>query len=254
MTATGYTVLLKQQLDDFRRALGRGSLGDQEIREQLALAAQRVNQDTRASAELKQAYISLAEEELKKHLASDPDSARMHVFLGTLYRASGKPEQALAEFAIVETLSPDRQHNLFSIGATFLETGQYQKAKEVFQRTFLLAPEFYDARAYYAVSAIYTDDEALIVELSVPPYDVLLREDDRIMQAYYGTKQYAIVLSLLEERIIKTPGDVQLRVSKAVVQHDMGNTAGAVATLKQAIKDFPDFKAQGEAFIAEIQK
>ena len=254
MPADEYNALLMRGLDEFTQAISRNSFAAQEIREQLALTAQRVFLDERATDETQRAYVERAEVELRIQVTEQPKAARMHVFLATLYRAIGEDDKALAELAVTETLTPNKQSVLFDIGSAYLNKKEYGKATEVFQRAFMLAPEYDEARAYSIVAALYAGDDALVAELSAPPHDALFREHDAILRAYYALKKYDMVLELLSSRIEKAPGNVQLRISKAAVQHESGDTAGAVETLKQAAKDFPEFKTQAEQFIAELRK
>lgn len=254
ITVTEYNVRLMRGLDAFKQALASHSFADQEIREQIALTAQRVYLDTKANTETKSAYITLAESELQKQVDERPGAARMHAFFGTFYRTIGQTDKALEQLAIVRAISPNKQSILFDIGATYIARKEYDTAKEVLKEAFMRAPEYDEARAYYIVAAIYAGDDALVAELSAPPYDALYREHDLILQTYYLLKNYDRVLQLLMARIEKNPDDVQLRVSYAAVQYERGDTASAVETLQRAIKDFPKFKTTGEQYINEIKK
>ncbi len=254
ITAAGNMMLFQQSLDQFRSALDRDSFGNQEIREQLASVAQRLFASAQASDELKKAYVTLAETELQKQLEVQPRSARTRMILGSLYQATGQLDKALAQFELVEKISSEKQSVLFSVAAARIDLREYDKAQATFKKAFLLAPQYEDARVFYIISSIYTGNDALVAELSAPPYDTLYKNDDRILRAYYVTKRYAIALRLVEGRIANAPGDVQLRISKAAIQNESGDVAGAIATLTKAGKEFPDFTAQAEKFIAEVQK
>lgn len=248
----GYNTVLMRGLDEFKRALGRNSFADQEVREQLAIVAQRVYLDEKASENTKRAYIQLAEAELLTQAQEHPDTARTHSFLVAFYRTVGDTDRALEQLAILETLTPNKQAVLFDLGFTHISRGEYEAAKEAFRRAFVLAPEYADARAHYIVGALYSDDDALVAELSAPPYDALYRNHDVILQTYYALKEYTIVLSLLDARIAQMPSNVELRVTKAAVLHESGDTPAAIEALKQIIKDFPEFKTQGEKFLEEL--
>ena len=249
-----HNALLARGLEEFKTALARGSFADQEIREQLALMARQVYFDERASPEVKRAYAALAETELQRQVAEHPGQARMHAFLGLLYRTVGETEQALEQLALTEALAPRRQHVLFDIGFTHIARAEYEQAKAVFKKTFELAPEYEQARLYYLISAIYAGDDALVATLSAPPYAALYRESDLVVQSYYAVKNYEAALSLLDVRIQKNPADLEARVSRATIQHESGNTAAAIMALERVIADFPEFKAQAEQFIAEIRR
>jgi O-antigen ligase/Tfp pilus assembly protein PilF len=254
LPAARYNALLMEGLDAFKSALSRHSFAGEEIREQLADYAGRVYGDERASPETKKAYVALAESELRAQLALQPKQARMHTFLSTLYRTVGEDERALAELAITRTLSPQKQITFFDIGIIYINRKEYAKAEEIFRQAFELAPDYDIARAYYLNAAIHEGDDALVAELSAPPYEHVYRDNDLVLQAYYEMKQYEPALAILNARIVQNPSDFRSRVSKAVIQHESGDTPGAVATLRQAGKDLPEFKAQTEQFIAEITK
>ncbi|MBI4086498.1 O-antigen ligase family protein [Candidatus Kaiserbacteria bacterium] len=247
-----YDALLAGGLGEFKSALARGSFANQEIREQLALVAERVYVDPRASVSIKLAFIGLAESELQRQVQEQPNQARMHAFLGAFYKIIGEKEKALEQFAVVERLSPNKQRTLFDIGSLHIDQGDYVRAKETFKKAFELAPEYGDARMYYIVAALYADDAALVSELSAPPYDALYRESDVILETHYVLKHYDIVLSLLDARIEKSPSDPQLRILKATVQRESGDTTGAIGTLRSAANDISGFRPQAEQLIREM--
>lgn len=253
LPADRHNILLKRGLDEFSSALGRRSFADQEISEQLALYAGQVYASQRATAEIKQAYVQLATDALEKQVALRPAQARTQWFLGNFYRATGQTDKALERLSAAQKLSPSKQSILFDIGTTHILRKEYEMAKQIFREAFELAPEYTVARAHYMAAAIYTDDAALLAELSAPPYEELYYEHDLVLQAYYIIEQYEKMIEILDWRIARRPTDIQLRVSKAAIQRQAGDIAGAVKTLRETAEDFPEFKAQAEQFIKSMQ-
>ena len=106
---------------------------------------------------------------------------------------------------------------------------------------------------FYAMVAIQLNDVALQNELLTPEFENDMYSNDNILQSYYQAKNFPMVLKILAKRIEGAPGELQLRVSYAAVQNEAGDRAGAIKTVEDTIVLFPDFKTQGEGFIAELK-
>ncbi len=253
ITSTQRDQFSRTGLAEFEQGLSRNSFAGQEISEHLALSAQRIVSDSRISAEVKDAYVTLAEQQLTAQAAREPNIARTHAIFGSFYRGIGRTDSALEQLEKALALSPKKQKIMFDIGAVYIDQKKYEEGLAVFKEAFELEPTHKDARAYYIAAALYADRDDLVKELSAPPHDEVYIDHNIVVQTYYQLGDYENVSLLLGKRIEKNPQDIQLRVSKAAALYQIGDKAGAIETLNQAAVDIPSFKAQAEQFIKAIE-
>ena len=256
----------------FDSALSRGSFGDQEIREQLTRITQSVVQDPNFAARLRQLYGKLppaeqgkkideirkkftdrTDAELAQQLKETPDDVRILVFLSSYYRVVGKTKDAIDVLERAIALSPEKQQVHFELGLALLQQNRVADALARFKVAYELEPSNVQARTFYAMAAIYAGDEKLRASLITPEFEQAFVTDDNMLRAYYETKNYPKLIDILTKRIVYQPDNVQIRVSLAAIQNESGDKAGAVKTLEDAIAKFPDFKTQGEQFLAQLR-
>lgn len=257
----------------FDTALTRGSFGQQEIREQLTRITQSVAQDPQFAAKLQQLYknlppaeqtkkiadlrntfLSRTESELALQVKETPNDVRVLVFQASFYRVMGKPDIAEKILDRAVALSPEKQQTHFELGLSLFQQQKYPEAFNRFKIAYELEPKNDQARMLYAAAAIYTRDVKTRDMLITPAYRSQYVSNDFVIRALYDTKQFPELISLLNERIKLQPNDPQMRVSLAAVLREAGLTKEAIAVLQKAIVDFPDFKPQGEQYIAQLQK
>ncbi len=244
---------LEDSLSTFKRALAYNSFGTSEIREQLATTARRLYKNQYVPADVQEAFLALARDELHAETKEDAQPPRALILLGAFYRETENYEASLKALLEAQTFSPRKQRTLLELGFTYLESGSYEKAQEIFEEALAYAPEYAEGREYAIVAAIRAGDEVRVRELAAPPYEALYKTSERILYTYYAVGNYPRAISLIDEHIAASPQDIQLRISKSVMQHEAGDTAAAIATLREAVNEFPEFREQGEAFIEELR-
>ena len=252
LTTAQRDILYRQGLESLESALAHDSFADQEIREQFARIAQTIINDPNVSPEIKEVYRARAEEELLKQIEEKPDDTRGHVFTGSFYRFVQDFPAALRQFERARELSPQKQSILLEIGLVHMNVGQHEEAKEVLQEMFELEPRYDQARYLYAVSAIFTNDWELFEELIGPQYEKAFINHSLGASTLFSTGNYSRLADILSRLIEVEPNNLQYRISLAITQERMGNTALAIQTLREAITLFPSFKTQGEQIIADL--
>jgi tetratricopeptide (TPR) repeat protein len=260
------------QYTAFDNALSRGSFGMQEIREQFTRITQQVVQDPNLPARVRQAYASLptseqdkkiaelrdkflkrADDELIKQVESTPEDVRILVFRSSFLRVAGKSKEAIEVLQKAVELSPQKQQTYFELGLALIQAGRIPEAVERLKYAYELEPKNDQARMFYAIATIYAQDSATRDSLITPEYKNQYVANDMVLRALYDTKNFKELTVLLNDRIVLQPTDTQLRVSLAAVEREAGDVKGAIATLEKAIVDFPDFKTQGESYIASLK-
>lgn len=244
----------EQVIDLYEKALAYNQLGRQEVREQLAQAAANMVRNPDVSPETKQRMVDLAVSEIEREVERNPESARLRLFLGTLYSNVGQLPQAVVAFEKAVELTPTKQNALFQLGQAYLASGDNEKALDVFKRAYELQPEYEDARKLYALVLVRTGNDKEAVDLLTEKYGTAAIDDERLIGAWADAKRYDIVIQILEKRLETSPDDVQTRVSLAAAYNDSGNTAQALVTLDQLVADFPEYTDQVEEFKRQVMQ
>ncbi len=240
-------------LSAFDRALARNSFGNQEIREQLTQRVQSIAQTPEIPAEIKEKAFTRVEEELLKQAVEKPGDARVHVFISSFYRMTGKLDLATEQLAIARSLSPRKQLIIIEQGIVQLQKEDFEKAMEFFKEAYELGPQFNDLRTYYAVGAVYNNKPELLDELLVTEdQKVYFALNDLAVQAVYRAKLYPRLIDMFKIQIEHKQTDSQLRANLAYVLHESGNTEEAISVLTKASEDIPAFKPQADQFISSL--
>ncbi len=241
------------QVAAFEKAIALNSFGNQEIREQLTRVAQEGLQNQAATAETKALLQKVTSDELEKQVAATPHDARIRVFISSFYRVIGQPEKSVEQLKAALELSPKKQQIFFEQGLGYLQLGKKEEALASFKDAYELDMRYVNARLFYASGALYTGDQALFDSLITEEYRHHYYISDFILRSAYELKRYDLIEDILAYRIENDPKNLQLRVSSAAVYYENKDTKRAIETLEQAIKDFPEFKTQGEQYIAQLR-
>ncbi len=240
-------------LKEFDLALSRGSFADQEIREQMTRQVQSIAGSKDVPEEVKKRARDRVEEELLKQIEETPGDARVHVFISSFYRMTGQVDKAIEQLDIARKLSPKKQQIIFEQGLAQLQKQDFAKAVVFFKEAYDLAPDYPDARVYYAVGAIYAGQLGIVDEvINTDSLKSTFANNDLAVQAAYTAKMYDLLKEMFTRRVEENPTDTQVRVNLAFILNESGDTQGAVEVLTQAGKDIPSFAAQSEQFIASL--
>lgn len=242
-----------EMLKQFDNALAHNSFGTQEIREQMTQKAQSIFQDKNVPDAIKQQFKTRVEEELLKQEAEKPGDARVEVFISSFYRATGDIDKAIEHLESARKLSSKKQIIIFEQGFAQLQKQNTERALALFKEAYDLGPQFTEPRVLYAMSALYAGKMDIVNELiQTDDQKRALAMSDYSVQAAYSTKQYPLLIELLNIRITQKPDAKEERTSLAYILNETGDTAGAIAVLKKAAEDIPSFKAEAEQFMQSM--
>jgi len=242
---------VEKNLKYFEKAVSYETFGNQEIREQIC---QMVNKAAGVNLDqsIKNKILNLAVSEMEKQIKVDPENARLEFILGVAIAGAGVYDDSLVHMKRALELSPTKQSIMSVLATIYNSKGEYAKGFEYAKKAFELDESFDDLRILYASGAIYLGEDELAEELLVPKFKTTLVDDNRIIQAYFTTKQYQKVVSILEKHIENKPNDLQSRLSLASTYIELGQRAKAIALIQEVINLNPDFKDQGEYYIQQI--
>jgi O-antigen ligase/tetratricopeptide (TPR) repeat protein len=258
--ATAHTIItamreqnLDTRLNYFKDALGKNSFGEQEVVEQLSQNTLGVVRDPKASAETKEAFTKTAEEALLALAEKKPGDARIHVFIGTFYRATGQFEKAAEQMALARSFSPRKQTIIGQQGFVALSLSKTDEALGYFEEAFLLDERNLEAREYYA-SALFEagKTEEAIALMDSDNAKQRFAKSDFLLGAAYKAKQTDFLIELFKTRIENNPDVAQNWASLAFLYHEVKDNAQAIETLKEGMKAVPAFTASATCIIDNI--
>ncbi len=230
------------RLKEFDEALSRNSFGRQEIVEQISQNAVSIIRDQKVSAEAKQQWGNKAEKELLALAESKPGDARIHVFIGTFYRATNQLEKAAEQMAIARTFSPQKQSIMIQQGFIALSLAKNDETLAFFKEAYDLDTRNLEAREYYAASLFYAGktDEAVSLMDSEAAKTRFAASDFLLGAANQaGAKEFLI--ELFKTRLLKEKDNAQNWATLAFLYHEVGDKEAALKTLEEAKVSAPSF-------------
>ncbi|MFT7644505.1 MAG: O-antigen ligase/tetratricopeptide (TPR) repeat protein [Candidatus Paceibacteria bacterium] len=257
-----------ERLAAFDLALERDSFAHQEITEQLAQQAISFAGNKKVSDEVRQAYITAAERELKRLAEEKPGDARIHVFIGSYYRSTSQLDKAEEQFALARQFSPNKQAIIIQQGFVELSRSENEKARQLLQVGFELDERNLEAREYYAGSLFYVKEPEAAIALmhSDNPEisdETLLKRfaaSDFLVGAANNAGQFAFVTELFEYRVNTKPErgqswatNPQTWATLAFLYYKQGENEKAITTLEEAKVKVPDFALTATCIVENIE-
>jgi tetratricopeptide (TPR) repeat protein len=242
-------------LASFQKALGYGNgLGYQETVEQLfQFSSNNIAPNTSVSPAVKQQAYALTRTSGDALLKLRPGDARLELFYGVFLDQFGQYPDAIAHLNGSLADSPQKQQVLFEIGATYLAAGDTKDAIAPLSQAYNEDTSYNDALIFYATGLYYNGQQAQADALLVSRFGTVEFDDQRLMQAFYATKQYDRVAQIYAARVAKDPTDIQSAVAGAILEYFAnGNKAAAVAALNKLSAANPSLSTQIQSFVTQL--
>ncbi len=238
---------------DYEKALSYNSLGNEEIKEQVARFAIGIGGLQEVDAAFRDKVLRRAIAEAEKGVNENPLDPRAHLFLGTIYQKVGLSDNALLVFNKALELSPKKQQIYFEIADIYIQKGDYQNAVKVLEKTFNDDKSFGGARINLAVAYILNHqqeeaDKLLIEEFGVP--DVA---DAILAQVYSNIKDYNRLAGVWRAFVKTDLKNVEYYKNLAGAYLLANRKAEAVNSLEQAVKEIPSFESEAKNLIGQIK-
>lgn len=251
----------KVSLHHFKNVLALDTFGSGEAREQLLQAAIRAASQPTTPSELRQEWLSFADEEMKKAIISgrQNDARSNLIYSGFLGQLGGINttfyDQAIERLEVARQMSPAKQSIIIQESIMHMVKGDKDKALELAKAAFDLEPAYPEARKNYILMAVNAGREDLAEDLAAGSDDPNILYDIKLVNIYAGRKQFGRVLEIWQKQVELDPSNAQNRISLAGSYVKVGKRADAIKVLRDTISLNPDpeFKKQIEAAIAEIQ-
>jgi O-antigen ligase/Tfp pilus assembly protein PilF len=237
----------------YEKALSYGALGAQEAREQLARFSIAVGGLSEVDAAFKDKILRRTLIEVEKGVRENALDPRAYLFAGMVYGRVGLNDQAIAILHKALELSPQKQQIYFELADAYLKKGDNAEAVRTLEKTFNDAPRFEMARINLAAAYIINNEQAKADQLLIDYYGTVNVPDDILVQAYSAVKNYPRLLGIWQALVERDPSNTRTRVSLAGAYLLTGQKEMAIQELETAIALNPQFKAEGEVYIAQIR-
>ncbi len=244
---------LMENLEQFKKAISYGTIGVQEVREQLVQGAIQVAGVEGMDAGVRKSFHDTAVSEMRLMMEESPQTVRFPFFLAILHRAYGEHEASRELLEKAHELSPGKQTILFELAANAYTRGDTERALEIYRDAYELAPEFIDARIFYAALAIRMGRDQLADELLAPLLASGDAADPRIASAYVSRRRYDKIAAVWEARVAAKPDDLEAYFTLAAAYYGAGNSQRAIGILEEAGRIAPGAKAQADALKEQIR-
>ena len=243
----------------YEKALSVNVYGaNQEIREQLLSCSGQVVASQQIPGPTKQAFLTIASNEIQAQIKATPKDARIYVLGGSFYNSIGQYNLALPLFEKAHELSPRKQTVDFELATDYLNLGSQgdktlnDKALQLMKQAYLSAPAYFQAKAAYVTALVLSGKEA--DARSEFKNDPAIFNTAQMAQAFISLKQYQKAIDIYKGLVKVSPTDVNIQAQLAQVQYTAGQISESVATLRAIEKDHPELKDQIEAAIKQIQQ
>ncbi len=242
------------KLAAFRVATERGSFAKQELAEQVAQQAMGVVRDPNVSEEIRGQYVALAESELRQLAIDKPGDARIHVFIGSFYRAIGDLEAATTHMNIARDLSPKKQSIISQQAIIAYSQGNIPLARDLFKEALDLDTRNNEAREFYA-AMLFLNGEGEEAKKLVTNEIQLNRFalNDFLINTVNQAGDFLFMIELYKARIDQNPENEQDWASLAFLYNQAGDTASAVETLREAGRKIPKFTLSANCIADNIE-
>ncbi len=244
-------------LSGLKTAIDLGTFGTAEVREQIGTLAGQVIRDPNLSDEFKQSFATFARTQMTEHALSSPTDSRRQLLAGSAFRQMGDIKSSITFLEKAVELSPTKQTTILELSLSYLLAGEKEKVLEETMYAYNLDTSFVEAEVAYIGALLYNgktvEADALIQELTLAGHQKDIYTNSAFIYVLSEIKDYDRLVEVWGSRVADSPTDMNAYVSLAASYYAQGNTSKAIATIQKAIEQNPEFKTQGEQYIADIQ-
>jgi len=242
-----------QVLERFDKVFSLNTFGDREAAEQFVSYAGAVAANQNISEADKQRVVGRAVAEMEKLVGLDPENARYQIFLGNIYSAVGRYEDALKALSKAHELSPNKQQIYFSIADIYFSVGDVEKAAAVLKEAYELDTSFDTAARYLAVAYIIKGEKERGEQILIEKFGSATLADKQLLNAFARVGDYEKVRDIWILFTEKEPGNAQNHANLAATYLELGENEKAIEELRKAAEINPEFAGAANYYISEIE-
>jgi serine/threonine protein kinase/tetratricopeptide (TPR) repeat protein len=176
--------------------------------------------------------------ELKRALVLAPNSDDAYRRLGDAYRASGRKQDAINAYQNAVAANPYYWNNHNTLGGAFFQFGENEKALQEYQRVSELASD--NSIGYQNLGAVYIRmgkwNDAIPVLQKANEFQPDADTYSNLGTAYFILKRYDDAIKMNEKAVEMSPKDEQLEGNLADAYRSSGRSEEAIRAYDTAIK------------------
>ena len=175
--------------------------------------------------------------ELRRAISLAPNSDEFYRHLANVYLDSGNGAQALGAYQKAVQLNPYYWVNYDALGVAYANQADYPKALQAFQQVTVLEPDI--EAGYENVGTMYLQQGKY--QESIPYYQKALQVEPYFMTysnlgtSYFFLKQYSKAVEMFEKAVALNPNDTFTVVNLADAYRGSGQQDKARTTYQQAV-------------------
>ena len=239
--------------DSFERALSYHSMGNSEIREQLAQFTIAAVASDSVDQQFKEKVFTKTVDELNQGIKETPRDPRIFLFLGAVYNRGGLFSEAEKAISQAVALSPKKQQIYFELGDMYMRQREYSRAAEILEKAFRLEPQYSEARNNLAAAYILAGDQARADVLLEEGYGTVNVPLNVFVQVYSVRKDYERLLGIWQAFLASDTHNMQYWKNVAATYLLLKKPAEAIKTLEEAYAVDASFKSEAEDYIQQIR-
>ncbi len=237
---------------EFKRALSYDTLGDQEIREQVARFAEIVTTTQGVPDDKKMEIFRFALEETDKGAKENPADPRPLLFFSALLVRASLTDQALLVLNDALRLSPNKQQIYFEIGDIYLKNKNYVKAVEILEKAWELEPRFLRASVNLIAALVLAGENARADEYITRAFPDGVGPEPILIQVYKQTGDLKRLLLVQKAFVMQSPDNWDARRDVIDTLIALGRRSEAVSYLENLIKEKSQLKTDAENFLRQM--
>lgn len=236
-------------LSQFRRAIETGSFASQEIREQAVTALPSLLPRADVPDSQKAAFYEFVMTEMGKEVALVPEDARLRLQYATGFQAAGDHQNALAQIAEAEALSPKKQQAITQRGLVLWQAGNREEAAQAFSEAYALDTSFSGLATYAAAGAFLTGGVERGQAILMEHFGTTVVDNQILIYAYFDAKRFDDIIAIYRMRVEASGNSVGERFELAKALATMGRLGEATQEVEAAIADNPERATEGAELI-----
>jgi O-antigen ligase/tetratricopeptide (TPR) repeat protein len=239
----------------FERAFARDGFALQEVTEQFVQQALNIASNQQVPEQVRQQFLTKAEERIQDLIAEKPTDARVYVFATSFYRSIGQNDQAREFAALAQQYSPEKPSIIREQAIVEYQAGDLAAMREFMQQGYDLNPDNRDLQIAQAAALIATGagEDQWRPLLTTPTAEAMFLRDQFVLVAASRVQNYPLLEEIFTVRVAEQPTNVQNWVSLTVAQYEQGKATSAIATLEEAAAAVPSLAGVTECFIGNIE-
>lgn len=252
---------LSQALEKYKEVYNTGTFGLPEVSFQLENLAFRFLGSSQIPEQDKKALIATTVEGMKKSLEMEPLNVRFMLMLGNFYLSSLQYEPAFVNEADAllqkaQTLSPQRQEVLFSLGQLRAFQGRNDEALSSFKKAVQLNEAASLSHWNYGLIAIVLNQKDLGEAEIKKARDLGFNYDSvaikQMISAYMQTRDRQKMMALYQEWIQLDPTNTDAYLNLAATFYQLGENENAKTYALKAAELDPTLKDRVDQFIKAL--